>query len=204
MVSRARKRRRPWWRALILGLVCVLLVFVALAIDMCVYPSRSVDGKADVAVVLGAAVWDGAPSPVFQARIDHAIGLYKAGDVKALVFTGGVGDGDLLAEAEVAKAYAVEHGVPADHIRCETASRITCGNLEGARAILDAEGWRTELIVSDPLHMRRSVMMARDVGIDAYPSPTPTSRYASVGSKAGFLVREVRMYAIYLVERLFL
>jgi uncharacterized SAM-binding protein YcdF (DUF218 family) len=157
-----------------------------------------------VAVVLGAAVWDDAPSPVFKERIDHAVELYKADKVKALVFTGGVGEGDQLPESEVAKAYAVEHGVPAEHIRCETVSRITYESLKGARVILDEEGWKTVLIVSDPLHMRRTVMMARDLGMDAYPSPTPTSRYTSRCAQIRFLLRETYLYAKYLIERPFL
>jgi uncharacterized SAM-binding protein YcdF (DUF218 family) len=159
---------------------------------------------ADAAIVLGAAVWDDAPSPVFEERIRHAIALYRRGDVDALVFTGGVGAGDQLAEAEVARQYAIRRGVPASAIYCETASTITYENLQGAQAILEREGLTTALIVSDPLHMRRAVTIARDLGIDAAPSPTPTTRYRTWRSKGRFLAREVVFYTLYLVRRPFI
>ena len=75
------------------------------------YASVRDDGPADAAIVLGAAVWEDAPSPVFAARLDHAITLYHQGRVHALIFTGGVGEGDILAESEVARTYALAQGV---------------------------------------------------------------------------------------------
>jgi uncharacterized SAM-binding protein YcdF (DUF218 family) len=139
---------------------------------------------------------------VFAARIDHAIALYRGGRVGRIVFTGGVGGGNRHAEAEVARRRAIAAGVPAAAITVETRSTITYENLVEAKALLSSDQDLRVLVVSDPLHMRRSITMARDLGVEAHPAPTPTSRYRSWRTKAGFLAREVIFYSLYLVERL--
>jgi uncharacterized SAM-binding protein YcdF (DUF218 family) len=196
---------RKAWARLALGL---LVGFIGLRVyagyQVYTYASVRADVPADAAIVLGAAVWEGEPSPVFEERIKHAVALYRRGRVQRLIFTGGVGLGDQTAEAEVARQYAVTRGVPAEHIHCETSSRVTYGNLRGARSIMERQGLADALIVSDPLHMRRAVQMARDLGIEAYSSPTPTSRYRTWRTKLGFLLRESRMYARYLLRRPFM
>ncbi|MBK9050056.1 MAG: YdcF family protein [Chloroflexi bacterium] len=122
--------------------------------------------------MLGAAVWDDQPSPVFAERINHAINLYKNGQVEFIIFTGGVGDGEQLAESLVAANYAIANGVAVGDTFCETSSKITLENLQGAQEIVQQQGIGRVVIVSDPLHMRRSIMMAQDLGLDAHSSPT--------------------------------
>jgi len=165
------------------------------------YASVSDVLPADAAIVMGAAVWGSRPSPVFAERINHAINLYQAGRVRAIIFTGGLGPGDQLAEGEAARAYAVARGVPQEHVFYETISTVTRENVQEAARIVEQQGFARVLVVSDPLHMKRSVTMARDLGLDAYPSPTPTSRYRSWRSKLGFLVRETGWYAGYLLQQ---
>lgn len=162
------------------------------------------DASADAAIVLGAAVWNGQPSPVFAERINHAITLYHEGRVRFLIFTGGAGTNEAAAESLVAASYAIENGVAAKDTFCETSSKITFENLQGAKQITRQLGLGRVLIVSDPLHMRRSIEMARDLGLDAYPSPTQTTRYISFLSRSVFLLREIFFYGIYLVERPFI
>jgi uncharacterized SAM-binding protein YcdF (DUF218 family) len=182
----------------------LIIWFGGLAIDIYRYSSISDPLPADAAIVLGAAAWDGRPSPVFEERIKHAIDLYRAGRVRAIIFTGGVGKGQQVADSVVAAAYAIQQGVDENDVFCETKSRYTYENLRGANAIVQEQGFVRVLIVSDPLHMRRAVSMARDLGLDSYPSPTPTSRYVSLQSKAKFLWGEVRYYTAYLVGRPFM
>lgn len=153
--------------------------------------------KTDAAIVLGAAVWDQVPSPVFQRRIDHAIHLYHSGNVTGIVFTGGSRSPADPAESEVARAYAIEHGVDAADIRIETKSRITEENLRYAQEAARDAGWRTFVIVSDPLHMKRSLAMARDLGITAYPSPTTTTAYRTLQTQVPFFLRELFYYLGY-------
>ena len=165
------------------------------------YASVSDSSPADVAIVMGAAVWGSRPSPVFAERIKHSINLYHEDRVQAIIFTGGVGRGDRLAEGEVAKAYAVARGVPAEHVFCETVSTVTTENVAEAAKIVEQQSFSRVLMVSDPIHMKRSVTMARDMGLDAHPSPTPTSRYRSWWSKFAFLVRETGWYASYVLQK---
>lgn len=154
---------------------------------------------ADCAIVLGAAVYGDRPSPVFKERIQHAITLYQNGTVSRILFTGGTGDGAAHAESSVGAAFAVRAGVPAAAVLIEAKSRTTRGNLLEAKAVMATAGLRTAVIVSDPLHMKRAAMMAQDLGMTAATSPTPTSRYRSLKSKAGFLLREIYFHHHYQV-----
>lgn len=162
------------------------------------------EAKADAAVVLGAAEYNNRPSPVFKERIEHAIRLYKKGLVGAVVFTGGAGKGSPYTEAEVGRNYAVKHGVAPEDVFTESVSRVTYENLREARRIVDKEKFGRVLIVSDPLHMKRAVSMARDLGMDAHPSPTPTSQFKTWRTKGPFLLRETYYYCLYAVGRYFL
>lgn len=195
----------PWrirlWRFLGIGLpLSIVLVGGCLAWQIHTYASESYT-SGDAAIVLGAAVWDDRPSPVFEERIRHAIQLYQREQIEAIIFTGGKGLGDQLTEAEAARRYALERGVADFDIACETDSRVTYQNLIGARSIVEAQSWETVLIISDPLHMKRAMTMARDLGLPAYPAPTPTSRYQSWRTKGRFLMRETYFYASYLLRR---
>lgn len=204
MVARRSTIARKTIKRILLGaLAAVILWTVILAWRIAAYGGRHDPAPADVAIVLGAAVWGTEPSPVFAARIDHAVALYREGRVRRLVLTGGVGSGKGQSEAEVARRYAMRAGVSGAHIAMETRSTITYENLVEAKALLSAAEPPRVLIVSDPLHMRRAVTMARDLGLDAHPAPTPTSRYRSWRSRARFLSREVFFYSLYLFQRPF-
>lgn len=180
-----------------LGLVFALWAGV-LSWQIVSYSSVSSPVSADVAIILGAAVWNGKPSPVFQERIKHGISLYKSGRVKYLIFTGGIGNGDSKAESEVARLYADKQGIPLAKILTEQVSRITYENLYEANRIMKAANLQNALIVSDPLHMKRAMKIAEDIGMAAYPSPTPTTRYQGWRVKAGALMYEVFFYMVHI------
>ncbi len=184
-------------------LLPVLLYSVSLA---SVYSFSLADEtvQADAAIVLGAAVFRSRPSPVFEERIRHGVNLYHQGIVEALIFTGSIGRRDELSEAAVARNYAIQLGVPPNDIYIEELSTETFENLLEAKSIIDREGFVQILLVSDPLHMRRALTMASDIGISAYSSPTPTSRYISVRTRLLFLLRESYFYSTYLLTRSFL
>jgi uncharacterized SAM-binding protein YcdF (DUF218 family) len=130
---------------------------------------------ADAIVVLGAAQYDGRPSPVFRARLDHAIGLWRAGHAPTLVMTGGGREGDRTTEAATGRAYAIAQGVPADAILMEDRGRSTQESLQAVAEILGERGSGPTIFVSDRLHMLRVMRMAKDMGIDAYGSPATDS-----------------------------
>lgn len=202
--QRIRKGRKGnLWKIIVFTLTILSTWLIFLALDILFYANRTNSTPADAAIVLGAGVINNQPSPVLRERINHALNLYHAGVVDTLIFTGGIGQGDHLTESEVARQYALEQGIPVDRIFIETASHITYENLLETRKIIVEQGFDRVLIVSDPLHMRRAMTMAEDLGLIAAPSPTPTSAYVSGQRKAKFLMREVFFYAGYLLQRVF-
>jgi uncharacterized SAM-binding protein YcdF (DUF218 family) len=131
--------------------------------------------SADAIVVLGAAQYDGRPSPVFAARLEHAVDLYRAGVAPRFVVTGGKRAGDRTTEAAVAREYAIAHGVPAEAIFGEDEAHNTLDSLRAVAGELDVRGLRSAVLVSDPTHMYRVLRIASDLGLEAYGSPTRTS-----------------------------
>ncbi len=187
----------------IIGFICSLVTGYAIAaINIYFYGNNPSYIQADAAIVLGAEIWRNEPSPVFRERINHAIDLYLNHDIRIIIFTGGVGVGKDLSEADVGKLYAMRNGVKDNDILIETKSRTTRQNLINAKETTNFKQFRKILIVSDPLHMKRAVLMARDLGINAYPSPTPTTRYRSVESQLKFLLRETYFYLVYLIFKI--
>lgn len=179
------------------ALIATLVWVGWLGVQVWQYANQTSTQPADAAIVLGAAVYREQPSPVFRERINHAIALYQQGQVNALIFTGGVGNNDQISEAEAARQYALAAGVPDEVIFIETTSTNTYGNLENAKKIMQEQGFETVLLVSDPLHMRRAMAYAEGLGLDAEPSPTPTTRYVSLRPKIRFFLREVYFLALY-------
>lgn len=185
-------------RRWILGIGLLIVLYVLFNAGQIVsYGDRDELREADAAIVLGAGVTGTEPSPVFRERIRHGIWLYENGYVKALIMTGGYGDGAVCSESRAAREYAVLQGVPEEDIYIEEQSRITQENMYYARKLMEEHGFKDALIVSDPLHMKRAMRMAADYGITAYSSPTPTTRFVSLRSKLPFLAREVFFYIGY-------
>lgn len=189
------------WFLIPVFLIGIPLVFAGAWIGLTwLYGFRSSRETSDVAVILGAAVWGDEPSPVFRERIHHGITLYRDGVVPVLLMTGGLGKGKRRAESLIARDYAVRQGVPENAILFEDQSHTTLQNMIYAKKVMEAHQLRTALIVSDPIHMRRSMRMARDMGIAARPAPTPTTRYVSVRRQFGFLCRELYAHIAYLLN----
>jgi uncharacterized SAM-binding protein YcdF (DUF218 family) len=183
----------------IIALTVVVLTVTAARIYR--YSSVAVDKQADAAVVLGAAVWSQNVSPVFRERINHAVDLYRKGKVRKLIFTGGQGNSNEPTEAAAASSYAQANGIPIQDILVEQKSHTTFENIVDAKQLADANSLKTVLIVSDPMHMKRAMTMARDVGLIAYPSPTPTTRYVGWRTQMSELARETFYYLGYLIAR---
>lgn len=192
-------RRRAAKVLKILTVVIVLAIGVT-ALRIYLYGGTRSDTQADAAIVLGAAVWSRGVSPVFRERINHAIDLYRHRRVHKIIFTGGQGNPNEPTEAAAARAYAVSNGISQSDILIEQRSHTTYENLVYAKQLADVHGLKKFLIVSDPMHMKRAITMAYDVGLDAYPSPTSTTRYTGFRSQAGELTRETFYYLGYTVS----
>ncbi len=155
---------------------------------------------ADAIVVLGAAQYDGRPSPVLAARLAHAVELWHAGLASTFVVTGGRIPGDTTTEAAVARKYAIDHGVPADAIIGEDEARNTLTSMRSVAVLLKDRGLHTALFVSDPTHMLRVLRMAADLGIEGYGSPTHSSpAMADPVSRLEATIHELGALGVYFV-----
>ncbi|HJZ46028.1 MAG TPA: YdcF family protein [Roseiflexaceae bacterium] len=182
----------------LLGLVCGLIVMQGRRDEA----QQVGGGRVGAALVLGAAQWNGDPSPVLRARLDHALELYRRGQVRQIILTGGTGSGDTISEAAAGKQYLIEHGIAADALLLEEHGTTTWESLRNAVPLARANRIGAVLLVSDPFHMLRSIKMARDLGLIAYGSPTRTSPI-SVGSaeEMRYVLREAWAYLVYLFMR---
>ncbi len=171
-----------------------------LAFQIISFPVGTLNDKADIAIVLGAAVNSDKPSPVFKERINHAVNLYKDGNIQKILFTGGKGENKAYAESVVAKEYSSALGVLQDDIMIESESRTTKENILQSKKLLEESNLKSALLVTDPLHTKRAMMIAKDNGfIDISASATPTSLYKSWSTKIPFLLRELYFYHHYIL-----
>jgi uncharacterized SAM-binding protein YcdF (DUF218 family) len=193
----ARRTRDLGWIA-VAGCVAIALVAGLTTVRIWQQGDRDEQRPADAIVVLGAAQYNGRPSPVFKARLDHALSLWYAGTAPYFVVTGGKAEGDRTTEAAVARAYAIERDVPADRILGEDQGRNTLASMREVARLLRAEGVRSAVFVSDPTHMLRVLKIAEDLGIEAYGSPTRSSPIASdPGRRLRATVHELGALAAY-------
>ena len=162
-------------RLALAGIVGAMLVLGWASYRIWDVGNRDDQRTADAIVVLGAAQYNGRPSAILRARLEHAIDLYHAGVAPYLVVTGGKADGDTTTEAASARAYAIRAGVPASAILSEDRGRTTLESLRNVASVLDDQGLQSATFVSDRSHMLRVLRIARDEGIAAYGSPTATS-----------------------------
>lgn len=182
-----------WFLALaVLWLVCMFLTILN-------YPEGKLSDRAGAAIVLGAATYKTIPSPVFAERINHAVDLYHLGMVSKLIFTGGAREKHELAESIVAMNYALEKKVSSGDIFIETSSLTTHENLLNAKPILEREKIESVLVISDALHLKRAMLMAKKLNIQVIPSGTPTTLYKSLRTKLPFALRELYFYHHYLL-----
>ncbi len=173
--------------------LAILLLLVFAAAFVVVLLTAQVDERrpAHAIVVLGAAQYNGRPSPVFQARLDHALSLYRDSLAPRIIVTGGRAQGDRESEASVGRRYLMAHGVPRAALVSEPAGRSTAASMSAvARYLRDAKR-DTVLLVSDPFHMARLRAEARRTGITAWLSPTSTSPISSnAGIELEYLLAE--------------
>ncbi|ANU16911.1 hypothetical protein BBI11_07705 [Planococcus maritimus] len=189
--------RNNWKRILLVLSLIQTILIAATATSIWTFAGESELLEADAAIVLGTKVIGNEPSPVLEQRIKHAIDLYEAGYVEKIIFTGGTTDGAAIAESEVSRDFAIRHHIPEEDILIETQSLITEENFLFAGEVAEENGLSSFLVVSDPLHMKRALLMAEHAGIDAHSSPTPSTEFKGFTNIAPFFAREVVCYMAY-------
>jgi uncharacterized SAM-binding protein YcdF (DUF218 family) len=158
--------------ALLLVLLLGYLFYVAKEIER--QSTRDEAQAADVIVVLGAAEYRGKPSPVLQARLNHALLLYLRGLAPFLLTTGGAGGDPRYTEGEVGRDYLVEHGVPSEAILVEPNGSTTGQSMAAAAEIMQSKNLQSCIVVSDGYHIYRVKRLLQAHGIQVYGSPRPT------------------------------
>jgi len=177
-------------------LLAVAVAGIAIAVQRQARQSQLV--SADAIVVMGAAQYNGRPSPVLRSRLDTALDAYERGLAPIVILTGGNRAGDAFTEAGTGRDYLVDLGLPADAIRVEEESTNSEENLRNAAVIAEEEGIESVLIVSDGFHLLRSKMIAGELGLDASGIAATTSpiRQGS-GSERGYILRETAAILAY-------
>jgi uncharacterized SAM-binding protein YcdF (DUF218 family) len=193
-------RRHP----ILLGALVVLLaVFgVVLATGVAVWRAAHVDEarrimRTDVIAVLGAAQYNGRPSPTFQGRLEQAELLFNEGFAPRILVLGGGQPGDRTTEAEAGRDWLISRGFPQEALFAEPTGHSTLESLKAAAAFMKENGLRSAFLVSDPWHNLRIRRMARDLGIEAYVSATWHSAAKSQWKRLDGYARETFAYLYY-------
>ena len=186
----------PFWSvrralgAILLAIVLIAAGWAAVVVAVAVHGARDQATGADAIVVLGAAQYNGRPSPVFRARLDHAATLYQRALAPVVLVTGGIGAHDTLNEANVGRDYLVRLGLPGDMV-LPLAGEDTYASLSEVKRWFNGRTNRRVLLVSDGFHMLRLQIIASRLGLVPFTSPAPGSPiHANVRRNTGYLFAE--------------
>jgi len=199
----------PFWtlrrKFMLGGAVTILLAlgWAAVVVAVALAAARDQAKAADAIAVLGAAQYNGRPSPVFRARLDHAAALYQRGLAPVVLVTGGVGPGDTVSESEVGRRYLVKAGLPEGAVVAIPAGTSTFSSLDGVAHWFTGHDSRRVLLVSDGFHMLRLQILATRLGLVPFTSPAPGSPIRSNPRRnaAYFLVEGFKVPVTWLFNR---
>jgi len=178
-------------RVAVLAVVSVAVLWLVSLAAVVVSARRDDAAPADAIVVLGAAQYNGRPSPVFRARLDHAAALFRRGLAPLVIVTGGVGAGEVLSEAIVGRDYLLAEDLPAPALATESAGRTSAASVRAAAERLRAMGRRRAILVSDGFHLLRLRFLARRFGLEPSGSPAPESPITSHSRREiGYILAE--------------
>ena len=188
-----------WFRRLVAVVVVLVLLVVGGTATSIWWVARQDDRpRSDAIVVLGASQFDGRPSSVLEARLEHAKRLYDAGVAPRVITVGGGAPGDRTTEGAAGARYLESRGV--EDVVAVPEGRDTLQSLRAVDRLFDDRGWTTAVVVTDPWHSLRSRTMARDLGIEAETSPTRSGPSVRTrGTQARYIARETAAYLYYRV-----
>ena len=154
--------------------------------------------QSDAIVVLGSAQYNGVPSSIFEARLEHAVALYEDGVAPVIVTVGGKATGDQFTEAEAGRDYLANAGVPSDALLAVPEGVDTLESMRAVSTAFDEHGWSTAVLVTDPWHAMRAERMAEDAGMEAESSPTRQGPAVQTrATQFRYILRETAAYLLY-------
>jgi uncharacterized SAM-binding protein YcdF (DUF218 family) len=185
---------RVFWAALL----ALLLLVTSTALAIWWNARQDARPRSDAIVVLGSAQYNGVPSSIFAARLEHAKALYEAGVAPVIVTVGGKATGDQFTEAEAGRDYLANAGLPADALLAVPEGVDTLESMRAVSAAFDQRGWSSAVLVTDPWHVMRAQRMAEDAGIVAESSPTRQGPAVQTrATQFRYILRETAAYLLY-------
>jgi uncharacterized SAM-binding protein YcdF (DUF218 family) len=184
------------------GAAVLALVLLVVSTGLAIWWTARQDSRpaSDAIVVLGTAQYNGVPSSIFEARLEHAKALYEAGVAPVVVTVGGKADGDQFSEAEAGRGYLAEQGVPDDGLLAVPEGVDTLESIRAVSAAFGERGWSSVVIVTDPWHAMRAERMAEDSGLAAESSPTRQGPAVQTRTtQFRYILRETAAYLLYRV-----
>jgi uncharacterized SAM-binding protein YcdF (DUF218 family) len=180
------------------AVLAFLLLVTSTALAIWWNARRDSRPPSDAIVVLGSAQYNGVPSSIFAARLEHAIRLYDAGVAPVIVTVGGRATGDQFTEAEAGRDYLANAGVPVKALLAVPKGVDTLESMRVVAAAFDEHGWHSAVLVTDPWHAMRAQRMAQDSGIDATSSPTRQGPAVQTrATQFRYILRETAAYLLY-------
>lgn len=193
------RHQRVRWLLRLLALIaaCFLLWLGVTCLAVMREAESQQNQPADAIVVFGAAQYDGRPSPVFKARLDHAFELFQQGVAPVVITTGGAGDDPRYNEGGVGHDYLMKHGVPESKLIAETQGSDTAQSAERVGVILHANHMQSCVAVSDEYHVFRIRKLLEHEGVRVYVAPRAGSRPHSEWQRAMAILRESLSYMVW-------
>jgi uncharacterized SAM-binding protein YcdF (DUF218 family) len=188
--------------ARVVGAALLAAVLVVVSTALAIWWTARGDSRpqSDAIVVLGSAQYNGRPSAIFAARLEHARALFRQRVAPVVVTVGGNRAGDNFTEAEAGRDYLAHEGIPASALLAVPHGADTLESMRDVAQVFSQHGWRTAVLVTDPWHVMRAERMADDSGMEASGSPTrqgPAVQSRSVQFQ--YIVRETAAYLVYRV-----
>ena len=184
----------------VVGALVLAVVLLVVSTATAIWWTARQDSKppSDAIVVLGSAQYNGVPSSIFEARLEHAIALYEDGVAPMIVTVGGKATGDEFTEAEAGRDYLANAGIPADSLLAVPEGVDTLESMRAVSTAFDEHGWTSAVLVTDPWHAMRAERMAEDAGIEADSSPTRQGPAVETrATQFRYILRETAAYLLY-------
>ncbi|MEO3828727.1 YdcF family protein [Actinomadura sp. B10D3] len=203
--KRVRRRRSRWITvplSIVAGLLAIAVLTPAVVGARIWFQARQDERpRSDAIIVLGAAQYNGEPSPTLQWRLQHALDLYRKGVAPAIVTVGGKAPGDNYTEAGAGRTWLIEKGgVPASRVFAVPVGRDTLESMKAVGKEFDRHHWSSGVIVTDPWHGLRSKKMAEDNGVKAAASPTRSGPSVQTrDTQFNYILRETGGYLSYVL-----
>jgi len=184
----------------VFGAVVLAFVLLVTSTALAIWWNARQDSRptSDAIVVLGSAQYNGVPSSIFEARLEHAIALYEDGVAPMIVTVGGKATGDEFTEAEAGRDYLANAGIPADSLLAVPEGVDTLESMRAVSTAFGEHGWTSAVLVTDPWHAMRAERMAEDAGIEADSSPTRQGPAVETrATQFRYILRETAAYLLY-------